>query len=342
MAPLLLALLLQAQAPAGTAGRAVLVAGLGLREPFGVDFDASGRAYVVEMAGNRVSRIEADGRLTVVAGTGEEGTGCEEGPGDRVAFNGPHHLSFGPDGGLYVADTWNNCVRRIDLATRFVSRVAGTGEKAFAGDGGPARAAAFNGIFSIAFHGSSLYVCDLGNRRVRRVDLVTGLVTTVAGNGAKGAPLDGEAAVAQPLVDPRAVAVDSRGFLYIAERGGHALRVVDPAGRVRTVAGTGEKGFAGDDGPARAARFDGPKHLFVEATDDVLITDTENHAIRRYSPKGDTIRRVLGTGRAGAAGLGGPATGLELDRPHGAVVHPRTGELWVSDSDNHRVVKIVP
>ena len=287
-----------------------------------------------------MGRLEPDGRRTVVAGTGEKGAGCEEGPADRVSFNGPHHLLFGPDGGLYVADTWNNCVRRIDLARRLVSRVAGTGEKGFSGDGGPARAARFDGIFSIAFHGSSLYVCDLGNRRVRRVDLSTGVVATVAGDGRKGVPADGEPAISQPLVDPRAVAVDARGRLYIAERGGHALRVVDRAGRIRTVAGTGEPGFSGDGGPALQARFDGPKHIFVDANDDVLITDTENHVIRRYSPRDGRVARMLGTGQKGSVGLGGPADRVELNRPHGAVVHPRTGDLYVSDSDNHRVVRV--
>ena len=127
-------------------------------------------------------------RRSVLAGTGAKGERCDEGPADRVAFNGPHHLLVGPDGGLYVADTGNNCVRRIDLATRQVQRVVGTGEKGFAGDGGPAREAVFNGVFSIAFHAGALYVCDLGNRRVRRVDLPTGIVETVAGNGSTGVP----------------------------------------------------------------------------------------------------------------------------------------------------------
>ena len=163
----------------------------------------------------------------------------------------------------------------------------------------------------------------------------------MAGNGEKGVPKDGEEARSQPLVDPRAIAMDPRGSLYICERGGHALRVVDPTGRIRTVAGTGEPGLWGDGGPALRARLNGPKHIFVEATGDVLITDTENHAIRRYSPRDGTIVRVAGTGRPGAAGLGGPAGRLELNRPHGAQVHPVTGEIWVSDSENDRVIRLV-
>ena len=211
------------------AGRVELVAGDGLNEPFGVDFDAAGNTYVVEMGGNRVTVLDGRGGRRVLASD----------------FKGPHHLLIGPDGALYVADTWNYRVRRFDLQTGGSTVVAGTGQKAFGGDGGPAVDAQFGGIFSIAFHKGDLYICDLDNRRVRAVDRKTGLVTTVAGNGEKGVPRDGEDARTQPLVDPRAIAFDDKGNLYIAERGGHALRVVDAAGKIRTVAGTGVAGSGG-------------------------------------------------------------------------------------------------
>ena len=326
--------------PAETARTAVLAVGEGLNEPFSVDFDSAGRAYVVEMGGNRVSVLDADGTLRVLAGTGEKGLAGDGGPAARARFDGPHHLLVGPDGDLYVADTFNNVVRRITLADGTVHRIAGTGRKGFSGDGGPALEADFAGVFSIAFRGNVLYVCDLGNRRVRAVDLGTGLVSTVTGNGDKGVPRDGEDARSQPLVDPRAIAFDSKGNLYVCERGGHALRVVDPAGRIRTVAGTGEPGYSGDGGKALQARLNGPKHIFVDGADDVLITDTENHAIRRYAHRDGTIHAVAGTGAQGSGGLGGPPTRCELNRPHGAQVHPATGALWISDSANHRVVRI--
>ena len=326
------------QAPAP--GQAVVFLDHDLHEPFAIDWDTAGRAYIAQMTGNRVSVLDEGGTLSVLAGTGEKGPAAASVPAAAATFDGPHHLLVGPDGALYVADTFNNCVRRIDLATRQVTRVVGTGAKGFGGDGGKAAEAVFDGVFNIAFRGNVLYVADLGNRRVRAVDLATGLVRTVAGNGSKGVPRDGGDALREPLVDPRAIALDPWGNLYICERSGNALRVVDVSGKIRTVAGTGERGYSGDGGPAREARLDGPKHLFAEPSGDVLITDTENHAIRRYSPVDGTIRHVAGTGIAGAAGVPGPAAVSDLNRPHGAQAHPRTGEIYVSDSANNRVLRI--
>src|SRR5574341_1551495 len=172
-------------------GHAVVFVDRDLHEPFGIDFDAAGRAYIVQMSGNRVSMVDENGKLSVLAGTGEKGRAEAEVAAAEARFNGPHHLLVGPDGALYVADTWNNCVRRIDLATRVVTRVAGTGAKGYAGDGGPAREAVFDSVFNIAFRGKLLYLADLGNRRVRAIDLASGRARPVAGNGNQGVPQDG-------------------------------------------------------------------------------------------------------------------------------------------------------
>lgn len=312
---------LVASVAAQTGPRATLVVGQGLDEPFAVDFDGGGRMFIAEMAGNRVT-VWDQARLTPLS----------------TPFNGPHHLLAGADGFIYVADTWNNMVRRVVPATGAVTRVAGTGVKGFSGDGGQAREAMFGSAFAIALHAGDLYVADLDNRRVRKVNLASGIVTTVAGNGDKGVPRDGAPALTQPLVDPRAVTVDATGQIYICERGGHALRVVDRQGIIRTVAGTGEAGSSGDGGPAASAMLRGPKHVSMDTDGSVLITDTENHVIRRYVPATGRIERIAGTGEKGAAGLDGPPLSLQLNRPHGAFRYK--GALYISDSDNHRIVAI--
>jgi DNA-binding beta-propeller fold protein YncE len=295
------------------------------------------------MPGNRLLRIDSAGRLTVLAGSGQKGDAGDGGPARQASFNGPHSLVATPEGDLYVTDTWNNRIRKIDDRTGVITTTAGTGRKGYSGDGGPATQAEFGGIYCVALSadGKRLYAADLDNRRVRVIDLTTGVVTTVAGNGRKGVPEDGTLAREAPLVDPRAVAVDDRGNVYVLERSGHALRVVGTDGRIRTVAGTGKAGFAGDGGPARAAQLNGPKHLCIDREGNVLIADTENHCVRKYLPRTGTIERVAGTGKKGAAGLGGPPEQAELSQPHGVTVR-RDGTLYIADSSNNRVLKIVP
>jgi sugar lactone lactonase YvrE len=337
------------------AAKIVLVAGGGatatdvpateakLEAPFGIDFDAAGNAFVVELNGQRVLKIDPRGRLTTFAGTGRKGDGGDGGAAAKAEFNGPHNLAVAPNGDVYVADTWNCRVRKIDARTGIITTVAGTGVKGFAGDGGPADKAQFGGIYcgTLAPDGRTLYLADLDNRRIRAVDLVTKVVRTVAGNGQKGVPADGAKATDAPLMDPRAVAADARGNVYVLERGGHALRVVGADGTIRTVVGTGQKGLSGDGGDGRRATMSGPKHLCVDRAGDVIIADSDNHCIRKYSPKDGRIVRVAGTGKAGAGGVGGPPGQVELNQPHGVAVHA-DGTLYIVDSMNHRVLKILP
>lgn len=312
-----------------------------LHDPFGIDFDAQGNAYICEMKGQRVVRVDPQGNFSVVAGTGKIGFRGDGGPARDAEFNNMHSLVVLPGGDLLVADTTNHRVRKIDAATRTIATIVGADVEGFSGDGGPALKAQFGGIYCAALdlHGNRLILTDLDNRRIRAVDNATGIVTTIAGNGQRGRPDDGAAATRAPLVDPRAACVDSRGNLYVLERGGHALRVVAPDGAVRTVAGTGKAGFSGDGGPALRAELNGPKHLCCDDQDNVLIADCENHVIRRYQPRDGVIVRVAGTGRAGSDGIGGDPLEVELDRPHGVYFHAERG-LFIVDSENDRLLRI--
>ena len=251
-----------------------------------------------------------------------------------------HSLAIAKNGDIYLADTLNHRICKLDASGKRLSVYAGT-EKGFGGDGGPAKAARFSGIYCICLDpaGERLYMADLDNRRIRMIDLRSSTVSTVAGNGESGKPADGSTADSSPLVDPRAVTVDRGRNVYVLERSGNALRIVDSQGKIRTVAGTGEKGLSGDGGDALKATMNGPKHLCIDRDGSVLIADTENHDIRRYSPADGKITRVAGSGKRGDGGVGGDALQVELNQPHGVFVHPN-GDLYISDSTNKRILKI--
>lgn len=328
----------------GTAQADKLVVAVGadarLDEPFGVGFDKAGNLFIIEIKG-RLLKVDARGTTTVVSGALKQDYEGDGGPAAKALFNGPHHLLIASNDDIYIADTWNNCVRKIDSKSGIISTIAGTGKKGFSGDGGPATKADCGGIYSIALdaRGEKLYLCDLDNRRIRVVDLPSGTISTVAGNGQKSVPADGSDARTSPLVDPRAVAVDGKGNVYILERAGHALRVVTPDGKIKTVVGTGKAGATGDGGDAKQATLNGPKHLCIDLDGNVVIADAENNLIRKYLPAQGKIVRVAGIGTRGTAGTGGPPEKAELARPHGVYVD-RTGTLYITDSYNNRIVKI--
>lgn len=334
-------IVLRAGSGAGGAGSPATAARL--IEPFGVETAPDGSLVIAEMGGQRVLRVGPDGVLTRIAGTGEAGFAGDGGPALEARFDNLHNLAISRDGTIYLSDTWNRRVRRIDPDTGVVDTVAGTGEMGPGADGMPAAGVALGGIYCVALDPDQtrLYLTDLDNRAVRALDLRTGILTTVAGNGARGVPDDGTPARTSPLVDPRAAVADGRGNLYILERDGHALRVVDAQGRIRTVAGTGTPGPCADDADARAATLNAPKHLCCDRDGSVVLADTNNHAILRYRPDTGRLTRIAGTGEAGDAGLGGDPRAAQLHYPHGVCIAP-SGNLIVADSYNHRVLEIVP
>jgi len=175
-----------------------------------------------------------------------------------------------------------------------------------------------------------IHVADLNNHRIRAVNLKTGLVTTIAGNGEKGIPMDGAGAVQSPLVDPRAVVQDSKQNVWILERGGHALRVVRPDGTIHTMADTGKNGSA--DGPGKSAQFGSPKHLCIDDADNIFIADDENGTIRRVDGVTHEVTTVLGKGQGDAR--------IQLSHPHG--VTWERGYLYVVDMANNRILRMKP
>jgi hypothetical protein len=314
-----------------------------LTEPFAVGTDTAGNLYIVEMeGGERVRKVRRDGMISPVAGTGKQGYSGDGGKATDAQIQGAHHLLILPSDDLLIADTFNHCVRRVSATTGTITTFAGTGTKGYFGDGGLAAQAQFNGVFCLALDVKRrrLYLCDLGNRRIRSVDLKNGIVTTVAGDGRRGIPDDGAEATKSPLIDPRAITLDSKGNLYILERGGNALRVVSPEGKIRTVLGAPNQ-----PPPAEVGAMDGPKHLCVDREDNVYIADTENHRILKFLPRSGVVQVVVGTGKPPASGvattedLNGSAREVTLNRPHGVFIH-RDGSLYIADSSNGRILRV--
>lgn len=314
-----------------------------LNNPFGITRGPDGLLYFCEFEGNLVRRIDAKGIISTVAGTGAAGFGGDGGPALQAQLNKPHEIQFGPDGRLYISDMSNHGIRALDLKSGILSTPIGTGKPGFSGDGGPGDKAQFRDPISQTFGPDGLlYICDLGNQRVRTWDPKTGIVQTVCGTGQKAPPTDSAPfSPATPLSGPRTIAFDAAGQLWLALRDANSLYRVDLKERVlHHVAGTGKSGFAGNGGPAREAQLAGPKGLAISASGRVYIADTESHSIRAVNPKTGKIDVVAGDGKKGH-GPDGPANRCQLARPHGVFID-KDGTLFIGDSENHvlRTVKV--
>ncbi len=319
-------------------------------EPFSVDFDAKGALYGVEFTkSNRVFKL-ADAKLDFIAGVpyNAEAKGKKELPADvgdgsdplKAVFNGMHDIHVLHDGKIVIGDSFHNRVRLFDPASGQVSTIAGTGKGGFAGDGGPATASTFSTAMtaSVSPDEKRIYIADIGNHRVRMVDLTAGTVGTVAGNGQKGNPADGGGALESPMGDARAVTQAKDGTLYILLRGGNSL-VELKDGKVRTIVNaSGKKGYSGDGGPGRDATMNGPKYVAMDAAGNVLICDTENHCVRRWSPATEKIELIAGKPPKTGTAIGATWLETELKRPHGVRLGPN-GKLYIADTYNNRVLR---
>jgi DNA-binding beta-propeller fold protein YncE len=313
-----------------------------LNGPFDVAFDRAGNLYFSDTFNHRIRRVDArSGLIGTVAGNGDSGFSGDGGPAVSASLNEPYGIVLDHAGNIFIADRLNRRVRRIDAASGVIATLAGTGEPAYSGDGGPAHEAGLAEPNGLALDAACrrLYIADVADHRVRIVDLATGTIATFAGTGKPEHGGDGGPARDAGIFGARAVKLGPDGTVYILERQGSSLRAVDPAdGTIRTVAGTGARGYSGDGGPALAAVFDAPKEMAIDRDGSVLIVDTENHAIRRFDPRAGTVTAIAG-GRQGGGGDAGPAGEAGLDRPHGAVVGP-DGAIYIGDTNNHRIRRV--
>jgi DNA-binding beta-propeller fold protein YncE len=252
-----------------------------LENPIDFDFLSDGRVVFVSLHDPRVLVIERDGTLQCAAGSPFQGVRGNEGDGDvpeRARFMELEGIAIGADDTIYVADGLANRVRVIDGVT---DTLAGTGLRAYLGDGGPANEAALQSPRGLALDAAgNLYIADALNCVVRRV-ATDGVITTVAGTGTCGFGGDGGPAIAAQLAYPDGIAVRDDGTLFISDRKNHRIRAVAPDGTITTIAGTGTAGFSGDGGPALAAELGGVSRITLDDDGGLLVVDQSNNRVRK-------------------------------------------------------------
>jgi len=309
-------------------------------DPFGVELDARGGLAICEVRNHRLWYREPNGSaLKMIAGNGGKGYSGDGGPAQAAQLNEPYEVRFDREQNILFVEMQNHLVRKIDRKTNLISTVAGTGEKGFGGDGGPATKAKFSTPQSIALDNeNNIYIADIGNHRIRKVDAKTGVIETIAGNGERLPPVAGQTATGKPMIGPRALFITGDS-LWIALREGHSVWRMSLRSRILDhVAGTGKRGYSGDGGPAKDATFDGPKGIALGPDNSIYIADTENQAIRKIDAATNMITTIAGRGpdHKGDSGDGGPAIQATLNRPHGICVGP-DGAVYIGDTLNHRV-----
>ena len=309
-----------------------------VNDPYGLAIGPDGALYFCDLGNQRIRRLDpVTRRASTVAGNGRKGYTGDGEAAAAATLSMPHEIHFDAAGHLYIVERDNHVIRRVDATTGVVATFAGTGAAGFSGDGGPANRARLRSPHSVVVdrHRGRLLICDIGNQRIRQVDLATGVISTFGGTGEKAPTPDGAPLAGTPLNGPRSIALDGGGNLYVALREGNAIYRVDAATRtLHHVAGTGAQGYSGDGGQARTATFAGPKGL-AWARDALYVADTENHVIRRIDLTTGVITTVLGTGRRGDGPEPDPMR-CALARPHGVLVDDR-GVLYVGDSEAHRI-----
>ena len=312
-----------------------------LNNPYGVVIGPDGALYICDMDNHRVRKVDQAGIISSVAGVGRAGYSGDGGPALEAELNEPYEIRFDSQGNMVFVEMKNHIVRRVDREG-VVTTIAGTGMSGFSGDGGPAASATLNQPHSIQFDSAGdLYICDIGNHRVRKVDRKSGRITTFAGTGERKNPPDGARLIGAALNGPRAIDFDAAGNLWLALREGNAIYRADlKAGTIHHIAGTGRSGFTGKGGPAKDATLSGPKGISAGPDGNIYFADTESHTIRMVNTRTGSLELVAGTGRRGS-GFSDDPLACPMARPHGIFVD-QDGKIYVGDSENHRILLITP
>jgi hypothetical protein len=271
--------------------------------------------------------------VTTILGTGVPGY-------SNTQVNNPYGIISGPDGAVYFCDLDNQRIRRLDLKTNVVTTIAGSGEKGYRGDGGPATQASLNMPHEIQFDGAgNLYIAECDSHVIRKVDAKTGVISTVAGTGVGGFGGDGGPGVKAQLRQPHSIVFDRDGTLLICDIGNQRIRRLHlDTGFIETYAGTGQAADTPDGAPVSGTPLSGPRTMALAPNGDLYLALREGNAILRIDARTQTLHRLAGTGEQGYSGDGALAMNAKLGGPKG-LAYAR-GELFVADTENHAVRRI--
>lgn len=278
------------------------------------------------------------GHVVTLAGNGKDIPSSLDGLAIKTPSSQPFGISLGPDGALYVCEVGSHRVRRIDLASGQATTVAGTGQKGYSGDGGPATKAQLNEPYEVRFDraGNILFV-EMQNHLVRKVDRATGIISTIAGMGAAGFSGDNGPATKAQLNQPHSITLDHDDRLYICDIKNHRIRIVDPAtGLISTFAGTGGTSKTADGSSFDGTPLNGPRALDFDGKNSLFLALREGNAIYRMDLKTRTYHHLAGTGKSGYSGDGGPGKNAQLAGPKGVSLSA-AGDLYFADTESHTI-----
>jgi trimeric autotransporter adhesin len=303
--------------------------------PVGIAEDGNGNLYVAARTQNRILKISVQNRVMVAAGNGSKGFSGDGGPADRATLSSPMGVAVDYAGNLFIADTGNNRIRRVDAKDNTITTVAGNGSL----QGGPSTVATSSGLYepiSVAVDGDdNVYIGGGKTAPIRRIDAITHGTTKVIGTALPGEPF-----ASAPAAGPFWVAVSEHGTVFFSDPTRNTVSEVNEQGNdIHVIVGSALCGFAGDGGPASGALLCFPESLSVGGNKELFIADTANNRIRRVDLSSGTVATVAGDGRAGYAGDGGLALHASLHGPMGIATN-RAGDLFIADTGNHCIRRL--
>ena len=325
----------------GYNGDGILAINAQLNNPQGLAVDAAGNIYIGEL-GPRIRKVDiSTGIISTVAGTGTCGYNGDGILATNAQICAPSAMAFDGNGDLYFTDRGNNRIRKLTISTGIITTVAGTGTFGYNGDGILATNATLSAPNDVAFDSSgNLFIADWQNSRVRKVDMGTGIISTIAGTGTAGYNGDGIAATIAQITSPCGIIFDNTGNLYFADLTGYRIRkITKSSGLISTIAGTGTGGYNGDGIAATVAQLGAPAYIRFDAAENIYIGEGD-HRVRKITKSTGIISTIAGTGTAGYNGDGIPAISAQLSLPWNPYIDKLNCNMYIAEQTNYRIRKI--